>query len=327
MATQAEKEQEMNVLITQVSRMGAVCWIKCIRRITSQKISIYGCDYIPFGFSSGSQLVDYFVISPNPSEDAYDYMKFISTFYNQNNIDILLPVMDDEINILIQHKNFSNINMVAPEKEIFTLFYDKKLATQAILNLGLTVPTVLSNVYERENVIIRDRIGIGSRGITILKSKQKNDFYELTSKQFIQEYITGDEYTVDVLCDSDGNPVIIIPRKRLEIRQGLSFRCQLINDYQIIAACQKIYKHYKIPGISNVQFIKTNENLYFIELNCRIGGTTIASVLASFNFTELFFKNFVKKIPLGNMSNYMEYICWNSIISRYYEEVLFMPEH
>ena len=54
---------------------------------------------------------------------------------------------------------------------------------------------------------------------------------------------------------------------------------------------QKIYKKYHLPGITNVQFISTVDKDYFIELNPRIGGTTIASILSSFNYTEQLIKN------------------------------------
>ena len=50
----------------------------------------------------------------------------------------------------------------------------------------------------------------------------------------MQQYIYGDEYTVDILTNTDGHPVVIVPRKRIEIKQGISFRSQLANDPDII---------------------------------------------------------------------------------------------
>lgn len=34
----------MNILITQVSKFGAMSWIKCLKRISSMDITLYGCD-------------------------------------------------------------------------------------------------------------------------------------------------------------------------------------------------------------------------------------------------------------------------------------------
>lgn len=47
----------MNILITQVSKFGAMSWIKCLKRISSMDITLYGCDIYPklhFGISISS---------------------------------------------------------------------------------------------------------------------------------------------------------------------------------------------------------------------------------------------------------------------------------
>ena len=87
---------------------------------------------------------------------------------------------------------------------------------------------------------------------------------------------------------------------------------------------KKILSKFKIPGFCNVQFIKTKsgEN-YFIELNPRFGGFSISSSLSSINMVELFLK-------LGNIDNNyeenMSKVKWNSIVTRYYEEVVYNEE-
>ena len=131
---------------------------------------------------------------------------------------------------------------------------------------------------------------------------------------------SGKEYTVDVFSDIKGNPKMIIPRERIEIKQGISFKCRIEFNQRLINTCQKIYKKYHLPGITNVQFISTVDKDYFIELNPRIGGTTIASILSSFNYTEQLIKNVLFNVPLNSYNEYMNKVAWGSIISRYYEE-------
>lgn len=314
----------MNILITQVSKIGSMCWIKCLKKIKTKNIVIYGTDIFPYGYSAGSILVDKFIeVTDEISSPAYiNYIRSICTKYH---IDLLLSVMDDELFALIKSEQFKN-EIISPTIDVFSLFNDKLLASNNINKLGIEIPPIIENPFGQKKVIIRDRVNIGSRGIYVVDLKQaayiENRFQE---SRFMQEYIEGDEYTVDVLTNKIGEPILIIPRKRIEIRQGVSFKCQLTNDQQIIQICQKIYKQYKIPGISNVQFIKNDSGIYFIELNTRIGGTTIASIIGGFNFVELFLDHYLDNKEVESLSHYQNLFAWGSIISRDYSEFVYLP--
>ena len=50
----------MNILITNVSYQASASFIKMLRTSKKYKCTIYGCDVIPKGLSSGSILVDHF---------------------------------------------------------------------------------------------------------------------------------------------------------------------------------------------------------------------------------------------------------------------------
>ena len=129
---------------------------------------------------------------------------------------------------------------------------------------------------------------------------------------------------MNILNDLKGNPLIIVPRKRLEVKAGVATKVEITKDEKMINDCKKILSKFKIPGFCNVQFIKTKsgEN-YFIELNPRFGGFSISSSLSSINMVELFLK-------LGNIDNNyeenMSKVKWNSIVTRYYEEVVYNEE-
>ena len=75
----------------------------------------------------------------------------------------------------------------------------------------------------------------------------------------------------------------------------------------------------------NVQFIKNDTGIYFIELNPRIGGTTIASVIGGFNIVELFLKHYIKHEEINVFPNYQHLFAWNSVITRDYNEFVYLP--
>jgi carbamoyl-phosphate synthase large subunit len=312
----------MKILVTQVSKFGSVSWIKCLKRINGLNIKIYGCDIIPYGYSTGSQLVDYY-FQTNTLNDA-QYADFILDFCDKNEINLLLSAMDNEINMFIHYQQLYS-KMIVPTIDCFELFYNKLKASIAISDLGIQIPDIINNPFGEKKVIIRDKIGIGSRGIYIidLETEQyiENRFQD---SRFMQKFISGTEYTVDVLTNNSGTPVLIVPRQRLEIQNGISFKCKVTYDCEIINICKKIYSKYKIPGISNVQFIKNDDNIFFIELNPRIGGSTIASVLSGFNFIELFLKHYILKEEMEGLEQYMKLVAWDSVITRTYEELVYL---
>ena len=305
--------------------MGSLCWIKCIKRLYNMEITIYGTDYKPLGYSAGSILVDQFFKTPS-NLNKEEYVLYIYELCRKLNVDLLLSVIDDELELFIKNKHLFSEILYGPDYECFSIFHDKCLASQKMQEIGIDIPPFITNIFCEEKVIVRDKIGVGSRGIYVIDLKTatyiENRFQ---NNRFMQKYIEGEEYTVDVLTDNNGTPILIVPRKRLEIQQGISFICQLVNDIDIINICKKIYSFYQIPGISNVQFIKNKSGIHFIELNPRLGGTSIATVIGGFNFIELFFQHFLKHEPVMKLEYYQQLIAWGAIVSRDYQEYLYLP--
>ena len=55
-------------------------------------------------------------------------------------------------------------------------------------------------------------------------------FQSLRNRNLMSEYLPGQEYTIDVLCDMDSNPLVVIPRERLETKAGISSKGKIIKD-------------------------------------------------------------------------------------------------
>ena len=104
---------------------------------------------------------------------------------------------------------------------------------------------------------------------------------------------------------------------------GKAFCSQIIKHNQLIQLCKKIYSNHVIPGLSNVEFIENQDGIFFIEINLRIGGSASEGIIASFNYIEQYLDHFVNGTSLESLETYMDCVAWNSIVSRYYEEVLY----
>ena len=94
-------------------------------------------------------------------------------------------------------------------------------------------------------------------------------FVEYVNDAVIQEYIDGDEYTIDVLCSLDGEPIIAIPRRRIEVKAGLTIKGVTINSDVMIEQASRIARELHLVGLINIQCKLSEGSPVFYDINCR----------------------------------------------------------
>ena len=62
----------------------------------------------------------------------------------------------------------------------------------------------------------------------------------LRRRPIIQEYLDSPEYTIDVLCDSRGRPLSIVPRERVVIRAGVIDRGRTVKSPALIELAEQV---------------------------------------------------------------------------------------
>jgi carbamoyl-phosphate synthase large subunit len=132
----------------------------------------------------------------------------------------------------------------------------------------------------------------------------------------IQEYLPGEEYTVDVLSDLSGAPLLAVPRVRLETKDGISSKGRVLRDPEMERLCLEIARHLNLKGPTCMQ-LKRDEGgrLKFLEINPRIGGGSMFTTLAGVNIPMLLLDLIAGTelaIPAPN----------EIVVLRYYEEVV-----
>ena len=140
-----------------------------------------------------------------------------------------------------------------------------------------------------------------------LKSTLGNNFPEL----IVTEFLPGDEYSVDVLRNS--NRIIVIPRERNKVRSGITFHGTVIENEKIIEYCTLIAKKLDLKNCFGFQFkIDKNGIPKILESNPRIQGTMILSTLAGANIIYASIKDALRE-------NYDEFnIKWGTKFIRYW---------
>lgn len=244
----------------------------------------------------------------------------------EDKIDMLIPTIDTDLQILAQNKHcFENIGtkvLVSAEDKI-AICRDKNLTAKFFIDCGLKAPITVADYNNYEYTFpcfIKPKDGSSSINAFKVNNQEELLVYSHLIKDYIiQPFIDGTEYTVDVFCDYEGNPVTIIPRIRLAVRAGEVLKTQISLDEKIIEETRRIIEKFKPCGPMTVQLIreKKSGDDYYIEINPRFGGGSTLSMRAgSQSAVAVLGMLEGKKYPFSNVS-----VLDNAIYSRFDQSV------
>lgn len=211
----------------------------------------------------------------------------------ENKVDLVIPSFDETLMGWSKRREYFNkkgINVLISESDSLEIYLDKYEAFKFCKLHDIPTPeTSLSQKYK----IVKPRYGRGGSGIYI--GDEKQDMNNMIS----QEYIKGIEYTVDCLFDKNSNPIYIIPRQRIDIKDGKSTKGIVKRHNKIEELVRKMSKETPLLGPINFQFLETdNHLLYFLEVNPRIAGGMALGMAASENWINPIIENFIGNAPI-----------------------------
>jgi len=161
--------------------------------------------------------------------------------------------------------------------------------------------------------IIKNINGCGSQGMITLLDNKHVDIKIDNTKNIIQEFIKGTEYTIDIFADIYGNIVNIIPKQRLIIKNGQAFKSVTIFNKELINFAENINKILENKSIINIQVIvEHNTNIiYLIEINARFPTSISLTINAGVHIPKMMIENdFIPKPIKYNLlmiRDYTEY--------------------
>lgn len=245
------------------------------------------------------------------------YIPVLLDICERERVDCLIPTIDTDLLLLAENKKYfkaiGTIVLISAVDKV-RLCRDKNYTADYFHSLGLKSPQPVNRVEKYEDEIEKGKAGFpafikpkdGSSSIDAYRVENLEDlkvYAEKIGDYIIQPYISGKEYTIDIFCDYDGNPVYITPRERLAVRAGEVLKTRITQDETMIAEMQTLIKDFKPCGQITVQLIReeaTGDD-YYIEINPRFGGGAPLSIKAGANSAEA-----VIRMLSGEMLKYME---------------------
>jgi len=291
------------VFISESGGAAAVCAIKSFRELNNFPIRIVSADID--NYAVGRNLSDEFYVCPKASDNAVDYLKWLNDLITNKSIDLILPTGEYDLRLLSLYKNTWDKTKiyVSPEKSI-NICQNKLLFYNTLKN-NFNLPLTLEG-----DLFQKPRRSAGSRGIKLISNDGNN---------IIQEYLPGKEYTVDVFCDENSESMGTVVRERVVIKSGISTQNKVCNfeKSDLIRISEEICVFLGLIGPVCIQFKQDINGIEkVVEVNPRLGGSSIVSTLAGINFAELYYQ-----LSHDNHPSYRT--PKNIYVSRYWEEIVY----
>lgn len=234
-----------------------------------------GHDCLPYGY--GPAILDDFYVSPPIAEQPQEYLDFLT----RRDCDVYLPFLDEELR-LPDFNVVAGINFISPARTLDT--FTSKIKQQYAFEFA-RLP--VAPYVTMGDMIAKPEYGRGGKGhIRTSDPNVANALFD--AGYLVQRFIEGDEYTIDVLTDLNGAFLCAVPRLRIQAN-GVSIIGKIVLDEQdlISLACQVVDK-FEFRGPINIQVIrqKTTGKLFIVEVNPRLSGSCMFTVMAGFDILD-----------------------------------------
>ena len=225
-----------------------------------------------------------------PRIDSGDYIRALIDICNEDKISLVIPTIDTELLLLAENrKNMegkTDARILVSDLSVVNICRNK-LNTQSYMEEhGFKVPH-LYTAQELRNDNIKYPLFVkpidGSSSIDTYKVNNRQELdaiLTLVKNPMVQDYMDGEEYTIDVFLDFDGNIITMVPRLRIATRSGEILKGRIVKDAEIMEDVRRLMEELKPIGHITVQCRKTYRGIEYIEINPRFGGGAPMSIMA-----------------------------------------------
>lgn len=245
-----------------------------------------------------------------PRIDEPLYIESIIDICNKENVKIIIPTIDTELLSLARSRSVIEKNtkakLLLSDLNVIEICRDKTKTQKFFEDNCFGTPRLITNVDDDENydypLFIKPVDGSSSYNTYKINNYEELKFFSnYISNPLVQEYVNGEEYSVDCFLDFDSNVISITPRIRLVVRSGEVIKGKIDKNKEIINEVFRMLEILKPIGQVTIQCIKNESGIKYIEINPRFGGGAPMSIKAGANSCE-----YIYNLLLGNKLEYSE---------------------
>ncbi len=271
----------LNVLFTCVGRR--VELLSAFRRAADRlriDLTIHGADMS--WFAPAMHHVDRAHIVPTLDDGAH--LDALLATARDHKIDMIVPLIDSEL--LQMSRAWARFDalgcrLVVSSEGVIETCQDKLLTYRRLKSAGIDTPrtwtceAALKLKHHRFPYFMKPREGSAGMGnYKIDNLEELKVLRRRVPNPIVQEFVDGVEHTLDVYTGFDGIPRCVVPRRRLEVRNGEVSKGVVVKDRRVMAVGRKVALALgDCRGLVTVQCIVTpRREIRVIEINPRFGG-------------------------------------------------------
>jgi carbamoyl-phosphate synthase large subunit len=265
-----------------------------MRAVAPSGVSLYAADMDPY--AAGLYLV--------PSERRLlclagrdpAFVDHILAFVAAHAITVFVPTVDVELMAVSRARaRFEALGcrVLVASPDCLALCLDKHVLIEACHGVA-PVPesTILTPMADLRNIryplLVKPRSGAGGRGVVVVQSPQELASCPQDGSCLVQEYLPGEEYSVDVLANADGHVVAAVPRARLKVDSGIAVTARSFHDAELEDAAIAVARRIGLTFTANIQFKRDRSGrAKLLEVNVRFPGTMPLTVHSGVNMPLL----------------------------------------
>lgn len=245
-----------------------------------------------------------------PGKDAYDLWERTRELVERYNIDLVIPSLDETLKGWAKRKSEfaeAGAHVLVSPPDTLKVTQDKWRTYCFFQEHQIPTPeTSLDQTFP----LVKPRRGRGGQSVGTPSGE-----VDMEGK-ISQELVQGQEYTVDVFCAENGEPIYIVPRKRLKVVDGKSVNGETVKNEKITGYVREICDKLCFFGPVNIQCFENGCEVKFIEINPRIGGGMALSFEATENWIGLALDHFLEGKGVSPKE-----VNYGVKMMRYYDEV------
>lgn len=263
-----------------------------------------------------------------PRIDSKDYIEVLISICLDNNITLIIPTIDTELMLLAKNEKrliSYGIKTIISSEKFIAKCRDKHKIHDFFTENNIEIAKEYSKKDYKLPIFIKPVDG--SRSIdtfTILKESDFITYHFQNDKLMFLEYLDHEKYeefTCDLYYDKNHYLRCVVPRKRIEIRDGEVNKGKTEKNVLITYIKERLNFIDGARGCLTAQFFKHNKNdrIVGIEINPRFGGGYPLSYLAGANYSKWIIEEYLFDNAIED-----SFDCWeeNLLMLRYDDEIL-----
>jgi len=258
------------ILITAIGGDIGQSIAQCINN-SDENFYLYGTDIN--NKHGGSRYVNEYCIVPQAKDPRY--LESISDLVDKKNIDVIIPVNEKEIKIIVNNPKINKV--IHCGRELVNIGLDKLRTIESLESLGIKVPWTVDADKEMPKdypCIIKPRFSSGSKSIFVIDNQKEAVLFASKHPQSVfQELLEPNkkEITCCIYKKKDGYFGSIQFERSLV--GGLTGWAKVIYCKRVERVLNIIANHLILSGSLNVQLRITDKGPMIFEINPRFSST------------------------------------------------------